>query len=91
MLSFRPAFSLSFTFIKRLFSSSSLWKVGITIITLYVRKLRLRGNKWLAENEVLESVLMKMKEENEKVGLKLNIQKTNIVASGPITSCQIDG
>ena len=45
----------------------------------------------MAENEVLESVLMKMKEENEKVGLKLNIQKTNIVASGPITSCQIDG
>ena len=42
----------------------------------------------MAENEVLESVLMKMKEENEKVGLKLNIQKTKIMASGPITSCK---
>ena len=44
----------------------------------------------MAENEVLESVLMKMKEENEKVGLKLNIQKTKIMASDPITSWQID-
>ena len=41
--------------------------------------------------EELKSVLMKMKEENEKVGLKLNIQKTKIMASGPITSWQIDG
>ena len=39
----------------------------------------------------LKSLLMKVKEENEKVGLKLNIQKTKIVASGPITSWQIDG
>ena len=38
----------------------------------------------------LKSLLMKVKEESEKVGLKLNIQKTNIMASGPITSCQID-
>ena len=38
-----------------------------------------------------QSLLMKMKEEREKVGLKLNIQKTKIMASGPITSCQIDG
>ena len=45
----------------------------------------------MAENEVLESVLMKMKEENEKVGLKLYIQKTKIMASGPITSWQIEG
>ena len=39
----------------------------------------------------LRSLLMKVKEESEKVGLKLNIQKTKIMASGPITSCQIDG
>ena len=39
----------------------------------------------------LKSILMKVKEESEKVGLKLNIQKTNIMASGPITSWQIDG
>ena len=46
----------------------------------------------MAENEEeLKSLLMKVKEENEKVGLKLNIQKTNIMASGPITSWQIDG
>ena len=43
----------------------------------------------MAENE-LKSLLMKVKEENEKVGLKLNIQKTKIMASGPITSWQID-
>ena len=41
--------------------------------------------------EELKSLLMKVKEESEKVGLKLNIQKTKIVASGPITSWQIDG
>ena len=45
----------------------------------------------MAENEELESLLMKVKEENEKLGLKLNIQKTKIMASGPITSWQIDG
>ena len=46
----------------------------------------------MAENEEeLKSVLMKVKEESEKVGLKLNIQKTKIMASGPITSWQIDG
>ena len=41
--------------------------------------------------EDLKSLLMKMKEESEKVGLKLNIQKTQVMASGPITSWQIDG
>ena len=45
----------------------------------------------MAENEELKSLLMKVKEESEKVGLKLNIQKTNIMASGPISSWQIDG
>ena len=45
----------------------------------------------MAESEELKSLLMKVKEESERVGLKLNIQKTNIMASGPITSWQIDG
>ena len=43
------------------------------------------------ESEELSSLLMKVKKENEKVGLKLNIQKTQIMASGPITSWEIDG
>ena len=45
----------------------------------------------MAESEELKSLLMKVKEESEKVGLKLNIQKTKITASGPITSWEIDG
>ena len=45
----------------------------------------------LAESEELKSLLMTVKEESEKVGLKLNIQKTKIMVSGPITSWQIDG
>ena len=45
----------------------------------------------MAESEELKSLLMKVKEESEKVGLKLNIQKTKIMASGPITSWEIDG
>ena len=45
----------------------------------------------MAENEELRSLLMKVKEESEKIGLKLNIQKTKIMASSPITSWQIDG
>ena len=46
---------------------------------------------FLAESEELKSFLMKVKEESEKVGLKLNIQKTKIMGSGPITFWQIDG
>ena len=46
---------------------------------------------FMAESEELNSLLMKMKEASEKVGLKFNVQKTKIMASGPITSCQIDG
>ena len=46
---------------------------------------------FIAENEELKSLLIKVKEESQKVGLKLNIQKTKIMASGPITSWQIDG
>ena len=45
----------------------------------------------MAESEELKSLFMRMKEESEKVGLKLNIQKTKIMASGPITPWQIDG
>ena len=45
----------------------------------------------MAESEELKSLLMKVNEESEKVGLKINIQKTKIMASGPITSWQIDG
>ena len=45
----------------------------------------------MAESKELKSLLMKVKEESEKVGLKLNIQKTKIMASGPITSWEIDG
>ena len=45
----------------------------------------------MAESEELKSLLMKVKEESEKVGLKLNIQKTKTMASGPITSWQING
>ena len=45
----------------------------------------------MAESKELKNLLMKVKEESGKVGLKLNIQKTNIMASGPITSWQIDG
>ena len=45
----------------------------------------------MAESEELMSLLMKVKEKSEKVGLKLNIEKTKIMASGPVTSWQIDG
>ena len=45
----------------------------------------------MAESEEIKSLLMKVKEKSEKVGLKLNIQKTKIMVSGPITSWQIDG
>ena len=51
----------------------------------------LHSTTLMAESEKLKSLLMKVKEESEKVGLKLNIQKTKIMASGPIISWQIDG
>ena len=64
----------------------------IKIARRYNTNLRYAGNTTLmAENEELKSLLMKVKEESEKVGLKLNIQKTKIKASGPITSWAIDG
>ena len=65
---------------------------GIKIAGRNISNLRYADNTTLmAESEELKSLLMKVKEESEKVGLKLNIQKTKIMASGPITSCQIDG
>ena len=58
-----------------------------------MNNLRYAGDPTLMEEskEELKSLLMKVKEESEKVSLKLNIQKMKIMASGPITSCQIDG
>ena len=67
-------------------------QVGIKIAGSNINNLRYADNTTLmAESEELKSLLMKVKEESEKVGLKLNIQKTKIMASGPITSWQIDG
>ena len=64
----------------------------INIAGRYINNLRYADNTTLmAESEELKSLLMKVKEESEKVGLKLNSQKTKIMASSPITSWQIDG
>ena len=68
-------------------------QAGIKIAGRNINNLRYADDTTLmAESEEeLKSLLMKVKEESEKVGLKLNIQKTQIMASGPITSWQIDG
>ena len=67
-------------------------QAGIKIAGRNINNLRYVDDTTLmAENEELNSLLMKVKEESEKVGLKLNIQKTKSMASGPITSWQIDG
>ena len=67
-------------------------QAGIKIAGRNINNLRNADDTTLiAESEEIKSLLMKVKEESEKVGLKLNIQKTEIMASGPITSCQIDG
>ena len=67
-------------------------QAGITIARRIINNLRYADDTTLmAESEELKSLLMKVKEESEKAGLKLNIQKTKIKASGPITSWQIDG
>ena len=67
-------------------------KVGIKIAGRNTNNLRYTDDTTLmAESEELKSLLMQVKEESKKVGLKLNIQKTKIMASGPITSWQIDG
>ena len=68
-------------------------QAGIKIARININNLRCADDTTLmAESEEeLKSLLMKVKQESEKVGLKLNIQKTKIMASGPITSWQIDG
>ena len=67
-------------------------QAGIKIAGRNINNLRYADDTTLmAESEGLKSLLMKVKEQSEKVGLKLNIQKTKIMASGPITSWQIDG
>ena len=66
-------------------------QAGIKIPGRNINNLRYADDTTLmAESEELKSLLMKVKEKSEKVGLKLNIQKTKIMASGPITSWQID-
>ena len=67
-------------------------QAGIKIAGRHINNLRYADDTTLmAESEELKSLLMKVKEESEKVGLKLNIQKTEIMPSSPITSWQIDG
>ena len=67
-------------------------QAGIKIVGRNINNLRYVDDTTLmAESEELKSLLMKVNEENEKVGLKLNIQKMKIMASGPITSWQIEG
>ena len=67
-------------------------QAGIKVAGRNVNNLRYTGDtNFMAEREELKSLLMKVKVESGKVGLKLNIQKTKIMASGPISSWQIDG
>ena len=67
-------------------------QAGIKIAGRNISNLRYADDTtFMAESEELKSLLMKMKEESEKAGLKLNIQKTKIMASSPITSWEIDG
>ena len=67
-------------------------QAGIKIARRNINNLRYADDTTLmAESEELKSLLMKVKEDSEKVGLKLNIQKTKIMASGPISSWQING
>ena len=67
-------------------------QAGIKTAGRNINNLRYAGDTTLmSESKELKSLLMKVKEEGEKVDLKLNIQKTKIMASGPITSWQIDG
>ena len=67
-------------------------QAGIKIVRRNVNNLRYADTTLMTESEEeLKSILMKVKKESEKVDLKLNIQKTKIKASGPITSWQIDG
>ena len=67
-------------------------QAGLKIARRNINNLKYADDTtFMGESEELKSLLMKVKEESEKVGLKLNIQKTKIMAPGPITSWQIDG
>ena len=66
-------------------------QAGMKIAGRNINNLRYADDTMAESKEDLKSLLMKVKEESENVGLKLNIQKTNITASGPITSWEIDG
>ena len=67
-------------------------QAGIKVVERKINNLRYADDtNLMAESEELKSLLMKVKEESEKVGLKLNIQRTEVMASEPITSRQIDG
>ena len=67
-------------------------QAGIKIARRNINNLRYADTTFMAESEEeLKNLLMKVKGESEKVGLKINIQKTKIMASGPITAWQIDG
>ena len=67
-------------------------QAGIKIAERNINNLRYADDTtFMAESKELKNLLMKVKEESEKAGLKLNIQKTKIMASGPITSWEIDG
>ena len=66
-------------------------QAGIKIAGRNINNLRYVNDTLMTESKELKSLLMKVKEESEKVGLKLNIQKTKIMVSGPITSWEIDG
>ena len=67
-------------------------QAGIKIAGRNINILRYAdGTTLMAESKEVKNLLMKVKEESEKIGLKLNIQKTKIMASSPITSCQIEG
>ena len=70
---------------KHQLESRLLGEISITL------DMQMTPPSWQKNKEELKSLLMKVKKESEKVGLKLNIQKTKIMASGPITSWQIDG
>ena len=72
--------------------NTGLAQAGIKIAERNIKNLRYADDTTLmAESEELKSLLMKVKEESENVGLKLNIEKTKIMACGPITSWEIDG
>ena len=70
-----------------------MWNARLdeTLAGIKIARRNINNHRYAESEEELKSLLMKVKEESEKVGLKLNIQKTKIMASGPITSLQTDG